>query len=73
MTAIEGATPTGERTIAGLTWIEHDQRDAEDPGNLAYVLTTEHDASTVIVGGTADDAELQTFAEAVSAELTSGE
>ena len=73
VTAIEGATPTGERTIAGLTWIEHDQRDAEDPGNLAYLLTTEHDASTVIVGGTADDAELQTFAEAVSAELTSGE
>ncbi len=69
VTAIEGAVPTGERTIDGLTWIEHDQRAAEDPGNLAYVLTTEHGASTVIVGGTADDAELQAFAEAVSAQL----
>ncbi|GEK79571.1 DUF4245 domain-containing protein [Agrococcus baldri] len=73
VTAIESARPTGERTIDGITWVEHDQRDAEDPGNLAYVLTTEHDASTVIVGGTADDAELQQFAEAVSAELAAGE
>ncbi|MCH1883819.1 DUF4245 family protein [Agrococcus sp. ARC_14] len=73
VTAIEDATPTGERTIDGVTWIEHDQRDTEDPGNLAYVLTTEHGASTVIVGGTADDAELQAFAEAVSAQLTGGE
>lgn len=69
VTAIEGAAPTGERTIDGITWVEHDQRAAEDPGNLAYVLTTEQDASTVIVGGTADDAELQAFAEAVSAQL----
>lgn len=71
--AIEGATPTGERTIAGLTWIEYDQRATEDPGNLAYVLTTEHEASTVVIGGTADDTELQRFAEAVSAQLTNGE
>ncbi|WP_405217079.1 DUF4245 domain-containing protein [Agrococcus sp. Ld7] len=73
VTAIEQATPTGERTIAGLTWTEHDQRTLEDPGNLEYVLTTEQGASTVVIGGTADDAELQTFAEAVTAELTSGE
>ena len=73
VTAIENAAPTGERTVDGLTWVEHDQRTAEDPGNLAYVLTTEHDASTVIIGGTADDAELETFAEAVSAQLTAGD
>ncbi|SFR99164.1 Protein of unknown function [Agrococcus baldri] len=71
--AIEGATRTGERTIDGTTWIEYDQRATEDPGNLAYVLTTEHDASTVVIGGTADDTELQTFAEAVSAQLTAGD
>lgn len=73
VTSIEQATPTGERTIAGLTWTEYDQRELEDPGNLEYVLTTEQGASTVVIGGTADDAELQTFAEAVSAELTAGE
>ncbi|TXQ41425.1 DUF4245 family protein, partial [Escherichia coli] len=30
--AIEGAPVTGERTIDGIVWSEHDQRDAEDPG-----------------------------------------
>lgn len=72
-TAIEGAPQTGERTIDGITWAEHDQRAAEDPGNLAYVLTTEVGASTVVVAGTAGDAELQIFAEAVSAELAAAE
>lgn len=71
--AIENATPTGERTIDGVTWIEYDQRGTEDPGNLAYVLTTEQGASTVIIGGTADDTELQSFADAVSAQLAAGE
>ena len=71
--AVEEAPPTGERSIGGLTWTEHDQRDAEDPGNFAYVLTTEHDASTVVIAGTAADDEIQTFAEAVSAELLAGE
>lgn len=69
LAAIEGAAPTGERTVDGISWVEYDQRDAEDPGNLAYVLTTEHDASTMVIGGTADDDELQFFAEAVSAQL----
>jgi hypothetical protein len=72
-TATESAPRTGEREIAGITWTEHDQRAAEDPGNLAYVLTTEQGASTVVIAGTAGDAELQTFAEAVSASLAAGE
>ncbi|WP_306231290.1 DUF4245 family protein [Agrococcus beijingensis] len=70
---IEDAPQTGERTVGGVVWTEHDQRDAEDPGNLAFVLTTEHDASTVVIAGTAGDDELQTFAEAVSAELVAGD
>lgn len=72
-TAIEAAPQTGEREIGGIVWTEHDQRASEDPGNLAFVLTTEHGASTVVVAGTAGDDELQTFAEAVSAELAAGE
>jgi hypothetical protein len=71
--ATDGAPQTGERTIDGLTWTEHDQRSAEDPGNFAFVLTTEHDASTVVIAGTAADDEIQAFAEAVSAALTAGE
>lgn len=67
------AVQSGERTVGGLTWTEHDQRDAEDPGNFAFVLTTEHDASTVVVAGTAADDEIQTFVEAVSAALTAVE
>lgn len=67
------AVQTGERTVGGLTWTEHDQRDAEDPGNFAFVLTTEHGASTVVVAGTAADDEIQAFVEAVSAALTAGE
>ncbi|WAC66440.1 DUF4245 domain-containing protein [Agrococcus sp. SL85] len=60
---------TGERTVDGIAWTEHDNRDARDPGNLAYVLTAEVGASTLIVAGTAGDAELQQLTEAVSAEL----
>lgn len=71
VTAIENATPTGERIVGGIDWVEYDQRETEDPGNLAFILTTELEASTVVIGGTADDAELQTFAEAVSAQLAS--
>ncbi|MCR8670659.1 DUF4245 domain-containing protein [Agrococcus sp. HG114] len=71
--AIDSAPQTGERVVGGRTWTEHDQRDAEDPGNFAYVLTTEHGASTVVIAGTAADDEIQTFAEAVSAELSAGE
>lgn len=73
LTATDGAPQTGERTVGGLTWTEHDQRDADDPGNFAFVLTTEHDASTVVIAGTAADDEIQAFAEAVSASLTAGE
>ena len=65
--------PTGARTIDGITWTEHDQRAAEDAGNLEYVLTTEQGASTVVIAGTAGDAELQIFAEAVSAQLAAEE
>ena len=72
-TAIENAVPTGARTIDGITWTEHDQRAAEDAGNLEYVLTTEQGASTVVIAGTAGDAELQIFAEAVSAQLAAEE
>lgn len=67
--AIDEAPQTGEREIAGIAWREHDRRDTDDPGNLAFALTAEVGASTVVIAGTADDDEVQAFAEAVSAEL----
>lgn len=66
---IRNAPATGEREIGGIRWTEHDQRGADDAGNLEYVLTTERGGEIVIVAGTADDAEMTTLAEAVSAAL----
>ena len=51
---------------------EHDQRGVDGAGNLAYVLTAEVGASTVIVAGTAGDVELDAFVEAVSEQLAAG-
>src|SRR5690554_7120105 len=63
--------PEGAVTIAGTDWTLYDNRDArDDPGNLAYVMTTEHGDSTVILFGTATDGEFETLAESVSAELS---
>lgn len=68
------AQATGEATIDGITWQLYDNRDAtDDPGNLAYVMTTERDSSTVVLFGTAADSEFETLAASVSAELKEGE
>lgn len=56
-------------TIDGITWQLFDNRDRDDAGNLAYVMTAEHDASTVVLFGTAPDSEFETLAASVSAEL----
>ncbi len=70
--AIRDAPETGERTVDGIAWAEHDQRGVDGAGNLAYVLTAEVGASTVIVAGTAGDVELDAFVEAVSEQLAAG-
>jgi hypothetical protein len=65
----ESAEPTDRATIGDRVWQVHDRRDADDPGNLAYVLTTTSGDSAIVLGGTADDAEFAVLAEAVAAEL----
>lgn len=60
---------TGTETIAGITWDVYDRRDAEDPGNLAYALTTTVGASTIVLFGTAPNDEFTVLAEAVAHEL----
>jgi len=57
---------TGTTTIDGVEWTEYDNRDAEDPGNYAYVLVAEIDGSTYVLYGTAPDAEFVTLAKAVA-------
>ncbi|HEX7835308.1 MAG TPA: DUF4245 family protein [Pseudolysinimonas sp.] len=59
-------------TIGGHRWTIYDRRDAQDPGNLAYIMTTVSGDSTIVLGGTASDAEFGVLADAVGAELDAG-
>jgi hypothetical protein len=63
------AEATGTVLIGDTDWTVYDRRDADDPGNLAYVLVATFDRSTVVLGGTAPDAEFATLAESVATEL----
>lgn len=67
---VADARVTSTRDLGGLTWDVRDRRDARDPGNVAYALSTTVDRSTYVLYGTADDAEFTQLAEAVAAEAT---
>lgn len=66
---LEFSQSSGAITIDGVTWQLYDNRDRDDPGNFAYVMTAEHEASTVVLFGTAPDSEFETLAASVSADL----
>jgi hypothetical protein len=66
------AEATDRITIGDRVWTVYDRRDVQDPGNLAYALTTVEGDSTIVLGGTASDAEFEELAEAVDAELDAG-
>lgn len=66
------AEATDRITIGDRVWTVYDRRNAEDPGNLAYALTTVEGDSTIVLGGTASDAEFEVLADAVSAGLDDG-
>lgn len=63
------AAETGTVTVGDVEWTIADQRDRDGAGNLEYVAWTETDDSTLVVAGTADDAEMLELVEAVTAEL----
>lgn len=65
------AKETDRILIGGTEWRVIDRRDVDDAGNLAYALVATFDRSTVVLGGTASDAEFATLAEAISSELAS--
>jgi hypothetical protein len=66
---LESAPKTGTTTIDGLTWTVYDQREVSDAGNHAYSLSTELEGSTVVLHGTASDAEFELLATAVAAQV----
>ena len=67
---VDGRTPTGEASIGGLEWQVYDHRDVEESGNYAYALVTELVGSTVVLHGTASDAEFESLAASIATEGT---
>lgn len=67
--AVRGAQAGPAVTIDGVSWTTYDRRDTDDPGNVAYALVTEAGESTIVLAGTADDAEFEVLAQAVAEEL----
>lgn len=63
------AETTGSTVIDGTTWHIYDRREADDPGNYAYIMVADLAGSTVVLNGTASDAEFGDLAAAVSGNL----
>lgn len=63
---------TGTAVLSGITWQLYDNRASNDPGNHAFAMSAVAGDSTVVLHGTASDAEFQTLAASVSAQLEDG-
>lgn len=57
---------TGTDTIDGVEWTIYDNREGDDPGNMAYAMVGEIDGSTYVLNGTAETSEFETLAEALN-------
>lgn len=66
---LDGAEATGSVSIDGLTWTTYDQRDSDDPGNFAFSMTTVVEGSTLVLHGTAVDAEFEELARSIADEV----
>ena len=66
---LEQKKATGDANFGGLRWQVYDHRSADHPGNLAYALVTTAGDSTIVLAGTASDAEFATLATEISGEL----
>lgn len=62
---------TGEITIDGQVWTVYDNRSMKDAGNVQYALVTTAGRSTVVLFGTADNAEFEQLATSITADLRS--
>lgn len=67
---LRGAFATGTAEIAGATWDVYDRRGVDGAGNYEYALVTVVGSSTLVVHGTAPDAEINTLATAVIDSVT---
>ena len=61
---LEGKAPTGSVSI-GQNWVEYNHRAEKDPGNVAYGLVTDVPGATLVLNGTASDADFATLASAL--------
>lgn len=66
---VRSARASATQNFGGLTWDVYDRRDVPDPGNVEYALVTTSGASTIVLGGTASDAEFAVLATAVAEDL----
>lgn len=66
---IRDAKAVDTMTIGGVEWAVHDRRDADDIGNVGFALVAEVGRSTIVIAGTAGDAEFETIATAIAKEI----
>ena len=64
---VDGTDETGSASIGGIRWT---LREGDAEGNLARAMTATDDGSTLVLYGTADDAEFTELAEALAGERT---
>lgn len=67
---VRSARSAGTERIGGLTWNSYDRREVVDAGNVEYALVTTSGVSTIVLGGTASEAEFAVLASAVAEELS---
>ena len=73
LTVLDQNEATGTETIDDVEWTIYDNRDGDDPGNLAYAMVTTAGNSTFVLNGTADDNEFRTMAGSLVAEIAANE
>jgi hypothetical protein len=66
---LPGTRPTGTAVVAGVSWKVYDRRDARDPGNFAYAMSTTSGSSVYVLFGTAKTTEFHTLATALATQL----
>ena len=65
---VDDLEATGAATLDGIDWTLYENRGDRDAGNHAYAMSADIGDSTIVLHGTASDAEFQAVALAVAAE-----
>jgi hypothetical protein len=64
----DNALATGSTTIEGIDWTIFDRRSSSDTGNYAYSMSAQIAGSTIVLHGTATDAEFELLAASLATE-----